>query len=104
MSRLAKIEERLRVTPDDVFLNYSHAMELAKEDNLAPCRTAFARLRALDPDYVPAYFQEAQILARHGETSAARCIIQDGIAVARRVNDTHALREMTEFLESLSLE
>lgn len=101
MNRREKIEERLRSDPDDIFLNYTYAMELSKEEDLTAARNAFARVRQLDPDYVSAYFQEGQLLGGHGETEAAREILQSGILVARRLGDSHALGEMTEYLESL---
>jgi tetratricopeptide (TPR) repeat protein len=101
MNRREKIEERLRSDPDDVFLNYTYAMELSKEDELQAAQKAFARVRQLDPDYIPAYFQEGQMLGKHGEVEAAREILKSGIEVARRIGDSHALGEMTEYLESL---
>jgi predicted Zn-dependent protease len=101
MSRREKIEQMLRESPEDVFLNYSHAMELAKAEEVPAARTTFARVRELDPDYVSAYFQEGQMLARAGETQAAREILKQGIDVARRIGDDHALGEMSEFLETL---
>lgn len=101
MNRKEKIEERLRSDPDDVFLNYSYAMELSKEGDVAAASQAFKRVRELDPRYVPAYFQEGQMLASEGEVDSAREILQQGIAVARQVGDSHALGEMTEFLETL---
>lgn len=91
----------LQEAPEDVFLNYSHAMELAKEDEVKGAREAFARVRELDPGYVSAYFQEGQMLARADETEAAGEIIRQGIDVARRIGDSHAVGEMTEFLETL---
>lgn len=101
MSKRAKIMQLLEESPDDVFLNYSLAMELTKDGTLAEARAQFARVRSLDLGYVPAYFQEAQFLAGRGEVEAARQIVREGIQVARDTGDDHALGEMTEFLESI---
>ncbi|SFJ54235.1 tetratricopeptide repeat protein [Planctomicrobium piriforme] len=101
MTRKEKIEERLRADPDDVFLNYTYAMELAKLEDLPAAQTAFARTRALDANYVSAYFQEGQLLAGQGEVAAAREILQAGIVVAKKIGDSHALGEMTDFLDNL---
>ena len=102
MTRREKIEERLRSDPDDIFLNYSYAMELAKMADVPTAREAFQKVRGLDPDYVSAYFQEGQMLAHADEVEEARQVLIAGIAVARRIRDDHALREMTDFLDSLS--
>ena len=101
MSKREKIESMLQDSPDDVFLNYAFAMELAKESNIEEARAAFDKVRKLDPNYVPAYFQEGQMLAQEDEIDAARSILEAGIKVARSVGDDHALGEMTEYLESL---
>lgn len=102
MPRLDKIRQHLAAEPNDVLLNYTLAMELSKLGMIAEGREAFARVRQLDLNYVPAYFQEGQMLAGAGQVEAAREILQRGITVARQVRDDHALREMTEFLDGLA--
>ncbi|WP_437201552.1 tetratricopeptide repeat protein [Planctomicrobium sp. SH664] len=101
MSRLDKIRTLLADTPNDVFLNYTYAMELAKGGDLTQIREAFRKTLELDPNYVPAHFQFGQALAARGEIDDARRVLENGVEVARRVGDSHALGEMTEFLESL---
>ena len=101
MARREQIEDRLRESPEDLFLNYAYAMELAKEGDVPAAQAAFEQVRQLDENYVPAYFQEGQLLAGADQIDQARAILQAGIGVARRINDTHALGEMTEFLETL---
>lgn len=91
----------LAESPDDVFLHYSLAMELRKSGEVEQGREAFAKVREIDPDYVPAYFQEGQLLAEADQRDAAAEILKQGIAVAQRVGDDHALGEMREFLETL---
>jgi hypothetical protein len=76
-------------------------MELAKGNEDSAARQAFRRVRELDPNYVAAYFQEAQFLAGRGQNEEARTLLRDGIAIARRTGDSHAAGEMTDFLESL---
>jgi hypothetical protein len=76
-------------------------MELAKEEDDSAARQAFRRVRELDPKYVPAYFQEAQLLASRGNAGEAKILLKEGIALARQTGDSHAAGEMTDFLESL---
>ncbi len=101
MSRRAKIESLLQDSPEDVFLNYAYAMEFIKESEIESAREIFAKVRKLDPDYVPAYFQEAQMLGQEDLIDEAKQILASGIDVARRTGDDHALGEMTEFMETL---
>ncbi|WP_437187681.1 hypothetical protein SH668x_001087 [Planctomicrobium sp. SH668] len=101
MNRLEKIEERLKVDPDDIFLNYSYAMELSKGIDVEATRAAFSKVRQLDSNYVSAYFQEGQFLAGQELLNEAREILREGITVAKRIGDGHALGEITEFLDNL---
>lgn len=101
MTRREKIEAMLAEDPGDTFLRYSLAMELDKEGEHEASLAQFAELTRDEPPYVPALFMAAQQLARLGRTEEARPLLQDGINVATSQHDSHAAREMTEFLSSL---
>jgi tetratricopeptide (TPR) repeat protein len=101
MPRREQIEELLKADPDDPFLKYALAKELASEGNLTAALAAFDRVIAEHPDYVAAYFQKGQTLAGEGDADAAREVLTRGIAVARRVGDAHAAGEMAAFLDTL---
>lgn len=102
MSRIDKIQAQLAIAPDDPFLNYCLAMELASVQDVAGARAAFQKVQQLDPQDVAAFFQEGQLLAAEGETDAAREVLQQGIDRARSVGNDHALAEMVGFLDTLS--
>ncbi len=100
-SRKEKIEAMLADDPNDVFLRYSLAMELANEGEL---EDSVQRLRGLtqeDPPYVPAFFMAGQQLAKLSKVAEARSILREGIEEARRQGDVHAAGEMSEFLVTL---
>ncbi|MFG0333331.1 MAG: tetratricopeptide repeat protein [Maioricimonas sp. JB049] len=101
MSRREKLEELLKSSPDDAFLNYGLAMEEAREGNLEAALAQLDRVLTLDPDYVAAFFQQGQLLAREERLTEARQRLSAGIAVADRVGDAHAAGEMREFLAAL---
>lgn len=96
-----QLEDLLQTDPDDVFLHYAVAKACISEGDLAAGLERFDEVLRRDPDYVPAYFQKGQALAEDDQADAARAVIEQGIAVARRVDDQHALQEMTGFLEML---
>jgi thioredoxin-like negative regulator of GroEL len=101
MTRREKIEAMLAKDPGDTFLRYSLAMELDKEGDHEASLAKFAELTRDDPPYVPAFFMAGQQLVRLGRIEEAREILRRGIEAATRQDDSHAAREMSEFLESL---
>lgn len=101
MSRREKLEEMLKSSPDDPFLNYGLAMEEAREGNLDAALAQLDRVLKLDPNYVAAYFQQGQLLAGADRIDESRARLTLGIEVADRVGDAHAAGEMREFLASL---
>lgn len=101
MPRRKQLEALLAEEPDDVFLNYALAKALVQEGEVDAGLAQFRRVLQLDAGHVATYFQMAQTLAAEGETEAARETVTRGISVARRAGDSHAEREMTEFLNAL---
>jgi hypothetical protein len=53
------------------------------------------------PEYVPAYLQAGQLLARLDREEEARTVFRNGIAVAQKQGDQHAAGEMETFLSTL---
>lgn len=96
-----QIEALLAHDAEDVFLNYALACIDVSDGRLDQAVRGFDRVLELDPNYVPAHFQKGQALAKADDVPAARETLEFGIAVARKVGDTHALGEMTEFLAML---
>lgn len=101
MPTIDQIRQKLREEPDDVFLNYSLAMLLKKEDRDEDALASFDRCIELDPDYIAAYFHKGMYLAALGESEQARAELETGIERARGCGDEHALGEMSEFLATL---
>jgi Tfp pilus assembly protein PilF len=101
MPTIGQVEALLEREPNDVFLNFGLAMALASAGRIADACLRLDRTIELDADYVPAYFQKAQLLARGGDEGAAAAVLEAGIAVAKRIGDRHAEAEMSEFRERL---
>jgi Tfp pilus assembly protein PilF len=100
-SRKQQIEEMLVEEPNDPFLRYGLAMECASAGNPTTAVKHLQDLIALAPDYVPAYVQAGQMLARLDREDEARTVFRTGIDVARQKGDLHAAGEMEGFLASL---
>lgn len=100
-SRKEQIEEMLAEDPDDAFLRYGLAMEHASLGQDEEAVRQLAELTRRSPDYVPAYLQAGQVLARLGREEEAREVLRAGIGVANRKGDTHAAGEMSGLLAAL---
>ncbi len=101
MSRLDQIQKMLTAEPNDVFLNFALAMELAKVGQPEEAVAQFKRINQLHPDYIPAYFQQGNTLINLGRMHDASAILREGIDVAKRTGDHHAAQEMGELLATL---
>jgi predicted Zn-dependent protease len=101
VSRLSKIQQMLHADPDDVFLNFSLAMEYVKENRYAEATAQFEHVIQLDPNHVAAYFQRANALVSLKRTADARRALEQGIAAAKRAGDSHAAEKMNEMRKLL---
>jgi len=100
-SRKQQLQEMLADEPNDEFLRYGLAMEYVSEGNDEEAVRCFREMSQTNPDYVAAYHQGGQALARLGRPADASELLRQGIAVARRQGDQHAAEEMQGLLESL---
>ena len=101
MPPVEQLQERLQSEPDDVFLNFGLAMAYRSAGRTEEAIAQFDRTCSLDENYVAAYFQKAILLAQTDETAAARQTLENGIARAQAIGDTHAEGEMREYLQGL---
>lgn len=101
MPTVEQLEKLLASEPNDPFLNFGLAMALDKAGRRDEALARFDRTLEFDSDYVPAYFQKARVQADAGKMGNARETLNQGIETARRVGDTHAEGEMSEFLATL---
>lgn len=101
MSRLVQLEALLLKEPEDAFLNFGVAMELAKAERYAESLARFDQVVKLDPHYVAAHFHKGKTLLAMGEVEAAKQALRVGIETAGKCGEQHAQGEMEELLGSL---
>ena len=101
MNRRAKIEAMLKDDPNDRFLRYSLAMEMACEEDFEGSLQQVSSLLTEEPPYVPAFFLSGRHLVALGRVEEARTMLREGIDHARQQNDSHAAAEMSELLMTL---
>src|SRR5262245_24867154 len=98
--RMAELETLLADEPNDPELRYFLAMEYLSAGDEA---TAAAKLGEItvDSEYVPAFLQAGQVLARLGREPEACAVLRRGIDQARRQGNQHAQGEMEGLLATL---
>ncbi len=101
-TRRQMLEEFVAAKPNDAFARYGLAMECANSGDAGAADQQFKTLLAAQPDYVAAYFQYGQFLAKTGRMEEARSALTAGIATARRTGDDHARSEMEAALAELA--
>ena len=94
-----QLEKLLAAEPDDVFLNFGLAMELAKQEAKEHALERFSRVIQLDANYSAAYYQKGRLLLGMERRDEAREVLAAGVEAAKRIGDTHAETEMRELLE-----
>jgi tetratricopeptide (TPR) repeat protein len=101
MDRIASLREILAANPEDTFARYGLAMEYSKAGQIEQALAEYKTLIEKNPDYTPAYFMAAQMLAAAERADEAKRWLVDGISSARRTGNQHAQSEMTAMLEEL---
>jgi Flp pilus assembly protein TadD len=100
-TRKQQLEEMLADDPSDPFLRYGLAMEYVSAGDDEGAVRCFHELFAAAPDYVAAYMQAGQALARLGRTAEAKDVFRQGIERATRQGDQHAAGEMEGMLDAI---
>src|SRR6202023_3712194 len=101
MDRIPPLNDVLTQNPTDTFARYGLAMEYSRQGDLDRSLAEFSMLLKSNPDYTPGYFMAAQTLARADRMAAAKTMLTDGIASARRPGNLHAQSEMEAMLAEL---
>lgn len=99
--RMEKLQALLTREPNDAFLNFGLAMELAKGERWEESLAQFEKTIHLDPSYIAAYFHRGKTLVNKGDLEAARRALEIGIAKAEELGEYHSKSEMEELLHSL---
>jgi protein involved in temperature-dependent protein secretion len=102
MDKIAMLTEILGMNPRDAFARYGLAMEYAGRGDFHDAFVQFELLLEANPDYTPGYQMYAQTLVKAGRMDDAVIQLRRGMDCALRVNNQHALGEMSQLLEDIS--
>ncbi|NUO79258.1 tetratricopeptide repeat protein [candidate division KSB1 bacterium] len=100
-TRIEKLKKSLDANPSDAFTRYLVALECVKLRLNDEAIAHFQQLVNEHPQYVPTYYQYAQLLENLQRQTQAIAIYEAGLNAARTAGDTHAASELQAALDLL---
>jgi len=93
-NRIDTLLKFLEEDPKDSFIKFALAKEYEKIGTLKKALDTYTELREMDPDYVGLYYHLAALQLELTLPDEALKTYDQGIEVAKRVADFHALSEL----------
>lgn len=100
-ARIVKLKEFLEKDPNDNFTKYALGLEYASIKHYEQAIATFEALCQRDPDYVPTYYQLADVYRQVNQKEKALAVYREGIMRARSANDLHAVSELQAAMDEL---
>ncbi len=101
--RIRQLEQFYQEDPGDPFNIYALALEYMHSDRQKTAEL-FDILLDRHADYLPTYYHAAKFFEDNDERDKAIQIYDRGIALARKVNDAKALRELQAAYDEMMFE
>ena len=102
MPSIEDLQKLIADAPDDAFLNYALAQELAKAGRPEEAIAAYDRVIGIDPHYHYAYFHKARVLEDEGRIDDAVAALGAGLRLAQADQEPKAAGELQGYLDTLS--
>lgn len=103
IDRITQLEKFYAEEPGDPFNAYALALEYQKQ-NTARAGELFHQLLEAHRDYLPTYYHAAKFFEASGDRQKAIDVFEKGIALARRLNNAKALRELQSAYDEMMFE
>jgi tetratricopeptide (TPR) repeat protein len=101
--RITQLQEFYKDDPGNPFNLYALALEYLKKEPFT-ARDLFNKLLQEQPEYLPTYYLAAKLHIELDEKEKAIAIFENGIALAKKLNDTKAIRELKSAYDELMFE
>lgn len=101
-SRIEQLQQFLRQSPNDPFLNHALALEWIKAGDDHKAEAAFRNNLDRSPEYVATYYHLGKLLERSGRNEEAISTFERGMSVARAAGDMHTYSELQSAYEDLA--
>jgi tetratricopeptide (TPR) repeat protein len=99
LGRIDMLLKMLETEPEDIFVNYTLGLEYVAELDLERGQSQFNKVLALDPGYVPAYYQLGKLFESQLKNAEALDYFKKGLKKAVE-QDKH--KTAGEFREAIS--
>lgn len=93
-TRLNQLKDFLNESPDDPFLKYALTMEYLKLGDHKQAQIGFEDLIANYPEYMGTYYHFGKFLEQQGNKESALTIYNQGMELAQKKRNYHALGEL----------
>ncbi|OOG16166.1 tetratricopeptide repeat protein [Sphingobacterium sp. CZ-UAM] len=100
-TRLDQLQEFLKESPEDPFLKYAIAAEYLKQQDEQEALARFEQLIKQHPDYVGTYYHLGKLYEKMDKQEVAIITYKNGIEIARKSRNFHALGELQGALSFL---
>ncbi len=101
MDRIARLQEFLKQSPEDSFIQHALALEYVKLGDENEARKLFENILLKDENYLGSYYHLAKLLERVDEKEAAIQWYERGMLKAKEAGDQHAYNELQSAYEDL---
>ena len=102
MSRKEKLQQMLKDTPQDSFLQHALAMEYISEGNDTAAIAIFEAILNREPSYTGSYYQLGKLLEKKENYAAALNWYKKGMESAGKDGDRKAYNELRSAYEELA--
>ncbi|MBX3253692.1 MAG: hypothetical protein KF862_06080 [Chitinophagaceae bacterium] len=102
MTRKEKLQNMLRQSPEDSFLQHALAMELISEGSDTEAIALLEAILRREPSYTGSYYQLGKLLEKKEEYAAAIDWYKKGMEAATKDGDRKAYNELHSAYEELS--
>ena len=103
MQRIEQLQQFYEDDPADPFNLYALALEYLKFDQ-EKSAVFFEKLLQEHKEYLPTYYHAAKFFQEHGQREKAADIFETGIELAKKKNDSKALRELRSAYDEMMFE
>ncbi len=102
--RIETLKDMLESAPEDSFLIFALAKEYEKLGELETAEAQYCTLREKDPEYVGLYYHLAMLYEVLDHPQKALSTYHEGIEIARKLKDFHALSELNTAKMNLEMD
>jgi tetratricopeptide (TPR) repeat protein len=102
--RVKQLEDMIAQDPEDEFVLFALAQEYGKSQDYIKSIAHYTKLKDINPDYVVLYYHLAATYVITEDHDEALQTYSDGIRIATKLNDQHALAELKNAKLNFELE